>query len=147
MELRCRLLLQTTHLGPCPGPSQTILPHSRLTQHSPAHFRKVGPLGSLSLGLWEREVWAPGPARDDRAAVAHPDDHTHPLWPHERSRREKTTLLYSLLPRAAPGVAFVAGRVVLHPGSGMRKGVHERFSSYPTELHGAERKPSPASVG
>lgn len=77
---------------------------------------------------------APAPTRDDCAAVAHSDDQQHTCSVLQRSDSFiacRVRLMWRLL-------AGGRGRVVLHPGSGMRKASHERFFPLtPTELHGS----------
>lgn len=109
----------------------------------------TSPTGRSARPRWirgRRGLGPSAPTRDDCcAAVAHPDDKQHTRSVLERSRRAKTACRVRLMWRLLAGRR---GRVVLHPGSGMRKASHERFFSHspPPSSTGAEQS-HPCMVG
>jgi hypothetical protein len=133
MELRCRYRCFSKRLFGLPRlPNGNTHPAAQL--HTSTTGRSARP--RWTLGFEREERSGPGPdagrlrcRRALRRASAHPP----------RPRKATPSLI------ACPGPPalvwrLLAGRVVLHPGSGMRKGSHERFfHSPPPSSTGAEQ--------
>jgi len=104
--------------------------------HPVAHFHNWT-LGSPALKLGRGEVWA----RPRRETTALPS--RTPTSIGTPALSSNGDCFPHCLPRPPALVwRLLAGRVVLHPGSGMRKGSHERF--FPTHPHQAPRELSSA---
>lgn len=139
MELRCRSRsFSKRPFGFPPLPNGLIRPAVQSPRAPPKCTLPQLDARLARVGFEGDEVWARPPRDDCCAAVAHPDDKQHTRSVLERSRRAKTACRVRLMWRLLAGRR---GRVVLHPGSGMRKASHERFFSHspPPSSTGAEQ--------